>query len=183
MDLHAKGHSVSKIALQTGRSETTARQCLVRRKITPNKPQTPRTPWSAEEDAKLLKLEAAGIQSLQVAKALGRTEGSTRGRIRRLRLGDKSRSVSQEELKSAIEWHQEGVSYSDIAERLGKRLHTVVVAMIDQTGKPIGQPQTMRPRMWNHHAKRADSDQHSTALSSEQKQVGRVTSDNRSTVD
>lgn len=168
LSLHSQGLSINSIASKAEVSEFSVRQCLVERSIQPNKPQKVlRRRWTEVDIAKLIELDDAGTKASRIAKLLGRSEAGIMSRLKRLHAEDKSRSIDEEELKSAIEWHEKGASYSDVADRLRKRLHIVVTAMTALTGKPLGQPQATRPWLWGSRAKRADANQHSAPVNCE----------------
>ena len=150
LTLHSQGLAVQTIALQIELSDSIVKRCLKHRGIPLNKPVWARTRWSATQDAKLLELDNDGTQILQMAKVLGTTQTSIRGRLRKLRPKDELRSMSQEDQRSAVRLHEEGLSFIDIAEHLQKRLHNVVAAITMQTGKPVGGSPIRRPWQWGH---------------------------------
>jgi len=165
LSLHSQGLSIIGIASEAEVSEDSVRQCLKERSIRPNKPQKVlRTRWIEVDVAKLLALDDAGTKASRIAKLLGRSETSILSKLKRSQSEDKSRSIDEEELKSAIEWHEKGASYSDIADRLKKRLHIVVTTMTAKTGEPLGEPQAIRPWTWANKAKRPDANQHSAPV-------------------
>jgi len=141
---------VSKIALETELKDMVVRRCLLYRGLAPNKVRKIQASWSTPEDAKLLELAHFGTQPSQIANVLGRSEPSIRARFARIGPKDESLWMSEEDMKSALQWHEEGLSHTDIAERLHKRLHAVVVAITKHTGELIGEPRSTRPGAWKH---------------------------------
>lgn len=102
LSLHSRGLSLNSIASKAEVSENSVRQCLVERSILPNKPQKVlRMRWIEVDIAKLIELDDAGTKANRIAKLLGRSEAGILSRLKRLHAEDKSRSIDEEELKSA----------------------------------------------------------------------------------
>ena len=119
--------------------------------------------WSPVQDAKLLELVKAGTKVVQISKVLGTTQSGIRGRLARIKPKDELLSMSQEDQKCAIRWHQEGISFTEIAHRLQKRLHIVVTAITTETGKHIGESEATRPWTWGHVPRARTTSSHNGA--------------------
>jgi len=102
--------------------------------------------WSPFQDAKLLSLVKPGTQAVPISKILGTTQSSIRGRCARMKPKDELLSMSEEDQKCAIRWHQEG-HFNNIADHLQK---IVVTATTSHTGKHIGESEAIRLWTWEH---------------------------------